>query len=123
VAVPRAISSNAFAYISACSTAIKSSDSLASINARAKFRRRAFSFPHDQLSAIVENAAMQLAHGKDQSGNHVMSDFKATSFELGRGPAGEAVLSLIVGQRGKISFLMPGGMPGQLSESLQKLAH
>ena len=80
-------------------------------------------FPHEAISQIVEHAAMQLAHGRDRDGAPTMTAFRTTSFEIGRGPAGEAILSLTIGQAGKISFLLPAAMPGQLSEQLQKLAH
>jgi len=49
--------------------------------------------------------------------------FKASSFKVGRGPAGKPVLTMVVGQAGAISFLLPGDMPGQLSETLQNLAN
>jgi len=51
------------------------------------------------------------------------ASFQTSSFKLGRGPNGEVVLTMIVGQAGAISFLLPPDMPGQLSESLQKLAN
>jgi hypothetical protein len=80
-------------------------------------------FPHDEFSNIVGNAAIQVAHGQDAHGKLEASAFKTTSFEIGRGPDGEVVLTLTVGQSGKINFLLPADMPGQLSESLQKLAN
>jgi hypothetical protein len=43
--------------------------------------------------------------------------------EIGRGAAGEAVLTLTVRESGKIRFLLPGDMPGQLSQALQKVAN
>lgn len=75
-------------------------------------------FPHNQLSAIVENAAMQMAHGRDKDGIKLATAFKTSSFEVGRGPLGELVLSLIVGELGKINFLLPSDMPDQLVTSL-----
>jgi hypothetical protein len=80
-------------------------------------------FPHVEISNIVKYAAMQASNGKDAKRRKVASTFKASSFELGRGPDGEAVLTLTVGQSGKISFLLPTDMPGQLSVSLHKLAN
>jgi len=41
----------------------------------------------------------------------------------GRGPAGEPVLTMVVGRAGAISFLLPDDMQGQVSETLQKLAN
>ena len=80
-------------------------------------------FPHEMLSLIVEHAAVQTAHGRGKNGAPTMTAFRATSFEIGRGPAGEAILSLTIGDAGKISLVLPAAMPGQLSEQLQKLAH
>jgi hypothetical protein len=80
-------------------------------------------FPHADLSNLVEHAAMQLSHGRDQDGDEVMSAFRCAGFELSRGPAGEPVLVLKVGEAGRLSFLLPRDMPGKLTEVLLKLAH
>jgi hypothetical protein len=80
-------------------------------------------FPHSEIPNIVKNAAVQAAHGRDAAGQKTIAAFKASSFKLSRGPAGEPVLTMIVGHAGAISFLLPGDMPGQLSEALQKLAN
>lgn len=77
-------------------------------------------FPHSEISNIVENAAMQSAHGRDEAGHKLTAGFKTTSFQLGRGPMGEVVLSLIVGKSGTISFILPPTMVGQLSDALVK---
>jgi hypothetical protein len=61
-------------------------------------------FPHAEVSNIVENAAMQAANGRDAEGRAALSAFKTTSFQAGRGPNGEPVLSMLVGAAGKISF-------------------
>jgi hypothetical protein len=61
-------------------------------------------FPHAEIPNIVENAAMQAAHGRDAAGRTSVSAFKTASFQVGRGPNGEPVLSMIVGTAGKISF-------------------
>jgi uncharacterized protein (DUF983 family) len=45
------------------------------------------------------------------------------SVKVSRGPGGDAVLTMIVDRTGVISFLLPDDMPGQLSETLQKLAN
>ena len=80
-------------------------------------------FPHSEISNIVENAAMQAAHGKDAAGRASVSAFKTTSFQVSRGPNGEPVLSMTLGNAGKISFLLPDDMPGQLTQALLKLAN
>jgi hypothetical protein len=58
---------------------------------------------------------MQAAQGRDKKGRASLSAFKTTSFQVGRGESGEPVLTLIVGAAGKISFLLPDDMLGQLS--------
>ncbi len=80
-------------------------------------------FPHAEIRNIVENAAMQTAHGRDAAGRTTQAAFKTASFQVGRGQNGEPVLSMIVGAAGKISFLLPDDMPGQLSQALRKLAN
>ncbi len=80
-------------------------------------------FPHTEIPNIVENAAMQAANGKDAKGRAPVAAFKTASFQVGRGPNGEPVLSMIVGTAGKISFLLPDDMPGQLTHALLKLAN
>ena len=76
--------------------------------------------PHSEIPNIVENAAVQAAHGRDASGK-----------KDGRGPQGLIVQgepragrqASPVGQAGAISFLLPPHMARQLSEMLQKLAN
>lgn len=80
-------------------------------------------FPHTEIPNIVENAAVQATHGRDGDGQQTVAAFKASSFKVGRAPTGEAVLTMVVGRAGTINFLLPGDMPGQLSETLQKLAN
>lgn len=80
-------------------------------------------FPHDQIPTIVENAAVQAGHGKDQQGRKTETAFQATSFRLGRAPSGEAVLTMVVGRAGAIRFLLPGDMAGQMCETLRTLAN
>ena len=73
------------------------------------------------FSNLVENAAVQAAHGRDAAAQTVAA-FKTSSFKVGRGPDREPVLTMVMGRAGTISFLLSGEMPGQLSEALQKLA-
>jgi hypothetical protein len=80
-------------------------------------------FPHTEIPNIVENAAVQAANGRDADGHQTVAAFKTASFQVGRGPSGEPVLTLVVGRAGTISFLLPNDMPGQLSATLQKLAN
>jgi hypothetical protein len=80
-------------------------------------------FPHSEISNIIENAAIQSAHGKDAVGRASVTAFKTASFQVGREPNGEPILSMIVGASGKISFLLPEDMPGQLISALLKLAN
>jgi hypothetical protein len=78
-------------------------------------------FPHTEISNIVENAAMRLAHGRQEDGRNVATAFITLSFSVGQGPQGETVLTLAIGERGNISFLLPTDMSGQLREMLGKL--
>lgn len=80
-------------------------------------------FPHSEIQNIVENAAMQSGSGKDKKGREVSTAFVTSSFQLGCGGHGEPILTMIVGKNGKISFTLPAGMPGQLSQALLKLAN
>lgn len=75
-------------------------------------------FPHGEILNMVECLAMQADNGKDKRGRKITTAFKATSFEVGRGPQGEPVLSLVMGQTGKISYLLTAQMVAQLMESL-----
>lgn len=80
-------------------------------------------FPHAEIPNIIENAAMQSGNAKDKAGRKVSTAFTTTSFQLGRGEHGEAVLTMVVGKTGKISFALPSDMSGQLSQALRKLAN
>lgn len=80
-------------------------------------------FPHAEIPNIVENAAVQAAHGRDSEGNQIVTAFQTSSFRVGRGPNGEPVLTMVVGRAGTISFVLPGDMPGQLTQALQGLAN
>lgn len=80
-------------------------------------------FPHSEIPNIVENAAVQAAHGRDAEGQQIVTAFQTGSFRVGRGPNGEPVLTMVVGRAGTISFLLPGDMAGQLSEKLQAFAN
>jgi hypothetical protein len=78
-------------------------------------------FPHSEISKIVENAAMQLSRGRDESGRPLKTAFHASSFQLNQGSRGETVLTPPVGEAGNINFLMPTNKPEQLSGALRKL--
>lgn len=41
-------------------------------------------FPHSELPNIVENAAVQAAHGRDAAGNKTVAAFKTSSFTVMR---------------------------------------
>lgn len=75
-------------------------------------------FPHEEILNIVECAAMQLDRGRDSGGGKVVSAFNTTGFALGKGPEGDAVLSLQVGETGAISFVLPADVRAQLNEGL-----
>jgi hypothetical protein len=77
-------------------------------------------FPHSEISNIVENAAMQLEHGRDDDGLAVQTAFNTSSYRVGQGPKGEMVLTLVVGKTGTINFLMPTDMAHQLNDTLRR---
>ncbi len=75
-------------------------------------------FPHKEIPNIIELAAMQLSHGRDEGGHKVVSAFKTSSFSLGKGDENETVLTLTVGETGNVSFILPGDLEGQLFDAL-----
>ena len=75
-------------------------------------------FPHAELPNIVECAAMQMDKGRDQGGDIVATAFITGGFQVGRGPEGQTVLSMVVGGTGKISFLLPPAMKAPLAAML-----
>jgi hypothetical protein len=75
-------------------------------------------FPHTEISNILEKAAMQLAHGRDESSVVVKTALNTSYFQLGEGPNGETVLILGVGETGMISFILPPDMERELCQSL-----
>jgi hypothetical protein len=74
-------------------------------------------FPHNQVGFLIENAAMQLQNGRS-AGEKMATAFMTAGFILGRGPNGEIILMLEIGKSGRISFLLPEGMPVELEASL-----
>jgi hypothetical protein len=78
-------------------------------------------FPHTEIPNIVESAAMRMDHGRDQEGEKIVSAFDTSSFALGIGTEGQTVLSLTVGEKGHINFLLPTDMSIQLCDALRKL--
>jgi hypothetical protein len=61
---------------------------------------------------------MQMDHGRDEVWGKVVTAFNTSSFRLGKGERGETILTLVVGETGNISFILPPGMPGQLAAGL-----
>ncbi|MES2291787.1 MAG: hypothetical protein V4527_00630 [Pseudomonadota bacterium] len=76
------------------------------------------SFPHSQVTNICQTVAMQMGRGRDPDGNAVKDAFIASGFKLGRGPAGELVLTMRVGETGELSFLLTAEFAEQLAKSL-----
>lgn len=60
---------------------------------------------------------MEMDHGRDESWHKVVSAFNTSSFRLGEGKNGETVLTLVVGESGVISFILPG-YPGYMEDQL-----
>jgi hypothetical protein len=74
-------------------------------------------FPHDQVGNLIENAAMQMQNGRSE-GEKLATAFITAGFLLGRGQNGEIVLMLEIGKTGRMSFLLPEGMPAELEAAL-----
>jgi hypothetical protein len=75
-------------------------------------------FPHSELPNMVECAATQMDKGRDDNGDKVATAFITGGFQVRRGPNGETVLSMVVGETGKIGFLLPPVMKAQLAAML-----
>ena|SRR5664279_680456 len=75
-------------------------------------------FEHREIPNIVECCAMQMDHGRDESGHKVVSAFNTSAFRLGKGEGGETVLTLTVGETGNVNFILPGELEGQLFAAL-----
>jgi hypothetical protein len=61
---------------------------------------------------------VHMAHGRDSDDDGVVNVLRTTSFQVGNGPKGEAVLSLDVGAGSKINFLLSESMLDQLATTL-----
>jgi len=77
-------------------------------------------FPHSEIPNIVENAAMQAAHGRNAPGRKTQAAFKTTSFQVGRSENGESVLAMTVGAAGKIVFFVAARYGGAVKPSPAK---
>jgi hypothetical protein len=75
-------------------------------------------FPHAELPSLVECAAMQMDKGRGKDGDRLVTAFSTSGFQVGRGANAEIVLSLTISGTGKISFLLPHGMAGELEAAL-----
>jgi hypothetical protein len=77
-------------------------------------------FPHAEIPKIIECAAMQVGNSKDLKGQPVVTAFQTTGFQVGRGPKGEVVLNMLVGETGKIGFLLSPEMQAEMAVMLMK---
>lgn len=78
-------------------------------------------FPHEQISTIIENLAVQLPNGRNAQGERMMTAFWATGFDIGKGPKGEPVLVLHLGAHANMSFVLSQEMVGALVMHLSSL--
>ena len=78
-------------------------------------------FPHEQISTIIENLAMQLPHGRSAAGEPLMTAFWATGYDIGKGPHGEPVLVLRMGENAKMNFVLSQEMIASLVGHLASL--
>ena len=63
---------------------------------------------------------MQINKGRDWDGDKVATAFITGGFQVGHGPKGETVLSMTVGETGKISFLLEQEMVTELAAVLMR---
>ena len=74
--------------------------------------------PHRDIPRLVELAALQVPEGARLRGDKDLSVFNTRSFSVGISEGGQIILSLTIGGAAKLSFVLPGGMSAQLSETL-----
>lgn len=81
-------------------------------------------FPHEQIATIIENLAVQLPNGRNEEGEKVRTAFFAGGYEIGKGPNGEPVLTLFIGENAKMNFVlnqeMVASMIGHLADVVMK---
>lgn len=75
-------------------------------------------FPHQEIANIIELAAMQLNHRRDDAGRELTAAFNTSSLELTKNEEGQTVLTLAVGKTGNISFILAGNLERELFDAL-----
>jgi hypothetical protein len=78
-------------------------------------------FPSVEGSMTSADGKTFMLHVKRPTGGDLMLGFPHS--EIPNIVENAAVLTMSVGRARTISFLLPGDMPGQLSDTLQKLAN
>jgi hypothetical protein len=76
-------------------------------------------FPHSEIPNLIECAAMQISNEMEKS-KPVVTAFHTSGFQIGRGPKGEVVLNMIVGETGKIGFLLSPDMQIEMAAMLMR---
>lgn len=79
-------------------------------------------FPHEAIGTIIENLAVQAPNGRNAEGEKMMSAFFATGYDIGKGPQGQPVLILHMGENAKMNFVLTQEMIGSLVGHLVSLA-
>lgn len=79
-------------------------------------------FPHESIGSIIENLAVQLPNGRNSAGEKMMTAFWANGYELGKGPNGEPVLVLMLGENAKMNFVLNQKMVASLVMHLSSVA-
>jgi len=79
-------------------------------------------FPHEQIGTMIENLAAQIPNGRNHEGDKVTTGFFVSGYEIGKGPKGEPVLVLPIGENAKINFVMTQEMVASLSMELSRVA-
>jgi len=78
-------------------------------------------FPHESIGTIIENLAVQMPNGRDRNGEKVMTAFFATGYEIGKGPHGEPVLVMLMGDSAKMNFVLTQEMVASLVGHLAEI--
>lgn len=79
-------------------------------------------FPHEQISTIIENLAVQLPNGRNEAGEKMTTAFWATGYDIGKGPNGEPVLILHMGEHAMMNFVLNQEMVAPLVMHLSSVA-
>jgi hypothetical protein len=78
-------------------------------------------FPHEKIGTMIEILAVQLPNGRTEEGEKVMTAFFATGYEVGKGPQGQPVLILRMGDNATMNFVLTQEMVASLVGHLAEI--